>query len=337
MSDTTILLKENLLRDVEDLAREMDEKFTDEDLLPGNAYGLDLMGAAMHYTEKYNGKIDFMTSMKAKLLLYKKLSPAQGRAVLNIMRQEVRGETTPQPKRDEAAQCFVCKENFPSMTALLDHKERDHKGKVKVEQAPDGGEFVAERVVKNTSSALKLDLSSLPDGRYAVPNLAENPTNPFVYLMVRRVRKRVFRNRAYVYGKIISGKEWVEAGTIEVKEWSSDSKRLCGEQVPGGVYEGEYEVQLRAVLAGPEPWARLFGQKIGHCGMCGKTLTDEISQADGFGPECIKKQGYFTQRIEPKFERQYDSNIGRERVWCLEHKIFDCDARHTFFDLDDEV
>lgn len=45
--------------------------------------------------------------------------------------------------------------------------------------------------------------------------------------------------------------------------------------------------EIRA--AGPEKSARLFGQKIGRCGRCGLTLTDEHSRAVGIGPTCEGK------------------------------------------------
>lgn len=334
-----LLLKENLLRDVEDLVTQMDDEFTDQDVTE-NTYGVDLMVAAVHYAETYNGKSDFMGSMKAKLLAFGKLTPAQARAVLNILRQEKLGIAPVQPERDRAVKCFTCGENYPNMNDLLDHKERDHNGRKPMVLEPETGEMIEEkRVIANTTSALKLDLSSLPDGRYAAPDLTGEKS--FIFIMVRRQRKRVYRNRRYIYGKVLTGSEWVEAGTIEVKEWSSDSKRLCGEQRPGGLYEGEFELQLRAIMAGPEPWSRLFGQQIGHCGICGKTLTDDISRSDGFGPECIKKidtnKGYFTTPVPKLFERNFDPIRKMERVWCLEHLRFDCDEKHTFFDVDDVV
>lgn len=340
MSDTSnILLRENLLRDVEDLCRELDEPFTDEDIVD-QTYGLDLMTAAVHFTTTYNKPDDFMTSLKSKILLHNRLTPAQARAALNILRREVRGESKPQAERDKPVQCFTCKAEFPSMGKLYEHKERDHgKGKPKAQPiGADGEEFEPQRVVAKPSSALKLDISSVPNGRYAAPDLTGR--HDYVFLMVRRVPKRIFRDRNYTYGKIITGREFVEAGTIEVKEWSSDSKRLCGEQKPGtGIYEGEFEIQLNAIKSAPEVWSRLFGQQIGRCGICGKTLTDEISRSDGFGPECIKKitDAYFTRAQVERFKRQYDNNVGRERVYCLTHKRYDCPEKHNFYDLDEEV
>jgi len=44
---------------------------------------------------------------------------------------------------------------------------------------------------------------------------------------------------------------------------------------------------LNAIVAmGPETSTRLYGQSIGSCGRCHRTLTDETSRARGIGPEC---------------------------------------------------
>lgn len=40
------------------------------------------------------------------------------------------------------------------------------------------------------------------------------------------------------------------------------------------------------VAAGPEASMRLYGQELGSCGRCHRTLTDETSRSHGIGPEC---------------------------------------------------
>jgi hypothetical protein len=37
--------------------------------------------------------------------------------------------------------------------------------------------------------------------------------------------------------------------------------------------------------------AQRYGQEIGRCGFCHKTLTDETSRAYGVGPDCRKQHG----------------------------------------------
>lgn len=326
------LLRENALADAQELAEELGRPFSETDLV-ANDYGVNLVEAALHFIDTYNGKSDFMGSMKRKMLLNQQFTPPMLRATLNIMREQVLGETKPEPERDRHVTCRICKLEFRDEDSYQAHFERVHENNAPKIREPGSGELVEEeKVIAVTDGRLKLDLSKLPDGRYAVPDLTGR--NDYVFLMVRRVRTRRFRDRRYTYGKITTGREYIEAGTIEVKEWSSDSKRLCGEQKPGDYYKGEFEVQLQAVIAAPLPWATLFGKMIGHCGICGKTLTDDISRNDGFGPECIKKidANYFSKAPKVIFEMQGD------QVFCLEHKVYSCKEKHTFDDASlDEV
>lgn len=325
------LTRENALADAEEVAEVIDRPFTDSDV-SSKEWGVDLSEAALHYIDTYNGSISFMATMKRRMVLGQNFTPGMLRAALNIMREHHLGIAKPEKQRDKHVLCRFCPDlSFRSEEDYQDHFQRVHEGNAPQVRTPDGELADEQKVIAVTDGRLKLDLSSLPDGRYAVPDLTGK--NLYVFLMVRRVRKRTYRDRRYTYGKIITGREVIPAGTIEVKEWSSDSKRLCGEQRPGDYYKGEFEVQLSAVIPAPMPWAKLFGQQIGHCGICGKTLTDDISRSDGFGPECIKKisESYFTRKPKQVFELQGN------RIYCLEHKKYDCDERHKFDATDDSA
>lgn len=47
---------------------------------------------------------------------------------------------------------------------------------------------------------------------------------------------------------------------------------------------------LRAIVAaGAEACRARYGQEIGECGRCGRTLTDELSRSRGIGPDCWEK------------------------------------------------
>lgn len=48
---------------------------------------------------------------------------------------------------------------------------------------------------------------------------------------------------------------------------------------------------LGEIAADPIAAQRLYGQEIGSCGRCGRTLTDETSRAFGIGPDCRKIMG----------------------------------------------
>ncbi len=41
--------------------------------------------------------------------------------------------------------------------------------------------------------------------------------------------------------------------------------------------------------ASPETAMALYGQTLGYCGRCGRSLTDETSRALGIGPVCRNK------------------------------------------------
>jgi hypothetical protein len=46
---------------------------------------------------------------------------------------------------------------------------------------------------------------------------------------------------------------------------------------------------LKAIAENPLEAERRYGQELGRCSRCGRTLTDETSRAYGIGPECRKK------------------------------------------------
>jgi hypothetical protein len=294
--------KKNAVSDFEELARDIGREFTNEDMAAYTAKGVDLRAAAAWLAENYSSGISFMVEMRETVARKGGLTDGQGRAVLNIVRNKMLGitrsaTTIPAPST-RAYECYICKQMIEGYDPLMEHKRAHRAGEID----HNGDAVVSGSVIAVQDSKLGLDLSMLPDGRYAAPDLSGK--NDLIFLMVRRVRKPHWRDRLYVYGKRIRGRERVQPGTIEVKEWSSDQKRLCGEQkVPecgftpchsGSHYHGEFEEQLQLILPTPESWAKLFGIMVGHCCICGKTLTDEDSRAQGIGPECVKKNNYFT-------------------------------------------
>jgi hypothetical protein len=202
----------------------------------------------------------------------------------------------PAPRRARYS-CYTCGQEFgddrEAWEKLADHRHLKHGGPPRL----------GSPVLPIRGSWLNLDLSGLPDGNYAFPNPDKTSSHDHLYFQVKRARKRAWRDRLFVWGHRIRGGEWVEAGTIEVREWSSDTKRLFGEQKPLDVYRGEYEEILVEIMKDPEDHARLFGRKIGRCGVCGKTLTDDTSLAEGIGPECRRKPRYFYER-PPSYRMQ---------------------------------
>jgi hypothetical protein len=49
---------------------------------------------------------------------------------------------------------------------------------------------------------------------------------------------------------------------------------------------------LDLVKVDTEAASKLYGREIGRCGICNRTLTDEVSRANGIGPVCASKQGW---------------------------------------------
>lgn len=49
---------------------------------------------------------------------------------------------------------------------------------------------------------------------------------------------------------------------------------------------------LEAIAEDPQAASSLFGQELGVCGVCGRTLTDETSRAYGIGPVCRENTGW---------------------------------------------
>lgn len=49
---------------------------------------------------------------------------------------------------------------------------------------------------------------------------------------------------------------------------------------------------LLSIAFDPKAAMELYGQQLGKCGHCGRTLTDEESRARGIGPICAQKMGW---------------------------------------------
>lgn len=294
-------MAENALIDAEQTADSIGRKFVDADIAQFHELGVDLALGATLWVKRYEGTNSFILDLQKRLSRYRQLTSAQARAALNVMRDE-KGHAT-EEKAPNGISCFQCPFVAVSWDELMTHKKEEHGSK---QEAPpvvaEKGE--AQAVIANTKAVKGLDLSNLPDGRYAAPDISGN--NDYIFLMVKRVRRTHNRDRRFVWGKVRTGNEVVVAGTIEVKLWSSDSKELVGEQKPGDVYRGDLEDSLELILLAPEALATLFGKLVGHCCVCGKTLTDDVSRAIGMGLDCEKKEGYFKK--PPKY-----TFIGKDR------------------------
>lgn len=81
-------------------------------------------------------------------------------------------------------------------------------------------------------------------------------------------------------------------GWVFIKEQASDDLFPVGKVTPADThYKGRYTDLLNAVVSDEMASQQLYGQELGHCGVCGRTLTDELSRELGIGPVCREKVG----------------------------------------------
>lgn len=114
-----------------------------------------------------------------------------------------------------------------------------------------------------------LDLSSLPEGMYAVPG---GDTRLKV-----RVAKPEGKWNGWVF--VSDGAEYGQ-------------QRRYGAQRPGGKYEGQIREQLAIIASNPEAASAAYGKITGRCGCCGRKLENEVSVARGIGPICAEQNGW---------------------------------------------
>lgn len=127
--------------------------------------------------------------------------------------------------------------------------------------------------VKSVPLDMATLLNGIPDGWYAIES--RTGTNDLDFFLVTTNAGR--RNPAN------KGKRWV--------------KRYVGGGVPGAEKTIDMRTSERIAVAkelallSPEECQAsqlLFGQEVGSCGRCGRSLSDEVSRNLGYGPECRK-------------------------------------------------
>lgn len=351
MSTSLTPLEQNALWELEDMMQDTSKPFTDDDISMLAGMGIDpkpIMEAYIREDEA-SGKGHFVSDLRRGLERGKHLSVAQTRAALNVMREKVLGlkpsfkgaSPALDPTYNYAGKCRACDATFENLAELVQHRIDAHDYK------PGWGSLdmalVAPVAVLGEEEESGFDASVIPDGYYAVPMKNSYGTGEYTFLRVKRTRKNRLRNRRYTYGRIITGAEIVPAGTIEVAEMSGDTKKLVGEdrgeQTPGSTYKGALLDHLELIELNPKKYAKRFAEEIGRCGRCGKTLTDDISRSDGFGPDCI----HLVDRhfIEEKWAHKYEDarTTTCPSVGCKksdghlvdgETELYECSNGHTW-------
>lgn len=112
-----------------------------------------------------------------------------------------------------------------------------------------------------------IDLSVLPKGshHYAVTNADGNTT----FLQIDNIDEGNWEGWVFVKQIIGGGNE----------------QRL-GKQRPDSTYDGQWPSLIKLTLDNPSESMARYGRELGHCGWCGKTLTDATSRSIGIGPVC---------------------------------------------------
>lgn len=297
-------LEDNAYDDVKDWIASLDRPVNYADFVDMSKAGLSLTDAAVRFTKEYDGKKPFMANMQTRLR-FRGLTQPMMVTVLNIWREQMLDSplTAPEepdhrPTEPVKLDCGLCGALFDTFDELDGHKADVH-GDTVLRKAAVADQGEAVEILQNQESKKGLDLSGLPDGRYAAPD--PSGKNDYIFLMVKRRRRTVERKSDYRYSKFVKGNELVLAGTIEVQEWKSDCREWVGQQKPGDVYRGEFEDQLELIMMAPEPLALLFGKLLGYCSRCGKRLTDDVSRQIGLGLDCEKylAEGYYKKA--PKY------------------------------------
>jgi hypothetical protein len=117
--------------------------------------------------------------------------------------------------------------------------------------------------VKATVAANTDLYSEIPVGHYATKSLSGN--NDLDFWRVDRPEQGTYAGRTFV-------------------------KRIVGGKPDLNVSRETKFAALDAILAeGIEDTARRYGQELGRCSRCNRTLTDQVSREFGKGPECRSK------------------------------------------------
>jgi hypothetical protein len=135
-------------------------------------------------------------------------------------------------------------------------------------QASDVIGHLLEQKKNAPKSAPKTDntLPDVPAGRYAL--VAEKDGEPTTYFF-RVDRPTEGRWKGYTFVKVQAGDDlWPLKDAAKRRN------------------------VLAQIAADPQDASIRYGREIGSCGVCGRTLTDEQSRADGIGPICKGKMGW---------------------------------------------
>lgn len=112
-----------------------------------------------------------------------------------------------------------------------------------------------------------IDLSPIPEGRYAVPD-----GDTRLKIMIKKPDSGKWADWIFVSDAAAYGQQ-----------------QKYGAQRPGEKYRGKVQDALRAILSNPKAAAVAYGRLTGTCCICGAKLENEASVEAGIGPICAGK------------------------------------------------
>jgi hypothetical protein len=121
----------------------------------------------------------------------------------------------------------------------------------------------------------------VPEGRYALLELNGELRNPAADV-TRNVPLYGVVTKFYQVDRPTEGR-W--AGYAFLSAQASDERH----PIKNAVHKRRV---LDAIADDPAEATKLYGIELGHCGVCGRTLTDETSRAYGIGPVCRERTGW---------------------------------------------
>jgi hypothetical protein len=131
-----------------------------------------------------------------------------------------------------------------------------------------------------TAADEKQDWPDVPAGRYALmgeqnpgPN-HPNPNDDDTITFYKVDRPTEGRWTGYTFLSAGKGGPHGEPEWIAIRK--ADRKRAL----------------LEEIARDPGSAAQMYGMELGHCGVCGRTLTDETSRQYGIGPVCRERTGW---------------------------------------------
>lgn len=232
----------------------------------------------------YEGSNHFLRDQRSN----KSWTPRQSRAVANILRSALRGEST---SRD--VECYKCGEKFPDFPTLMSHKKHSCSGRKGDLAAPQGQpqSFQPPQttvpVLPDYQPKHNIDLTAFPPGRFAVLDDKGNDR----FIIITELKRRTRLAGRFVWTKFRYANEYLDKGDRTVREQIGDTKKLIGKQTKAmDVYHGEEEDLILAISQNPSLAMMEYGRKLHKCAYCGRSLTDFESRLRGIGPDCWEQK-----------------------------------------------